>query len=129
MVAVSCAKCGVVFEAPDQFINERRRLHDSFYCPSGHSNYFPDQTPEEKRIASLERQLEVSRRNLTDRLHDLLTDRDDWRELAKRCPICGENVAPRLRVHENITARLADHLMFEHGAVARRRALTMGDAA
>lgn len=128
MIAITCPDCGVVFDVPDNFIAARQKDHRSFYCPSGHSMSY-GKSKEEKRIADLELALSRTRRETSERFHDVLVEREEWKELAKRCPLCGELVAQRLRVHENIVARLDQHLRDEHGAVDRRRLLTVGDGA
>jgi hypothetical protein len=46
--ALSCANCGVLFAAPEHMLDKRRDNHETFYCPSGHSNYFPDESQAEK---------------------------------------------------------------------------------
>lgn len=129
MGSLVCAHCGVQFSMPDHLEDTHRREHSTFYCPNGHSQYFPGKTREEKRIAELELALERTNRRTSDRFHDLLAEREEWKRLARSCPICGEPIAARLRVPENIVARIADHLRFEHGAVERRRALPRGEAA
>jgi len=45
---ITCACCGMSFGVPDRFIEKRRRDHESFFCPSGCSNYFPGKSDEEK---------------------------------------------------------------------------------
>jgi hypothetical protein len=120
---INCANCGITFDLPDHFEEKRRNDHATFYCPNGHSQYFPGKTKEQKRIEELEQQLARTRERESRTFHELLSEREEWKHLAKTCPICGEEIAGRLRVRENIVQRLADHLRFEHGAVARRRAL------
>lgn len=65
--------------------NERaRRTHESFYCTSGHRNYFSDKTEHEKKIDQLRKRLESVEymRDYWHRKHD---------ELARACPwtLCG----------------------------------------
>lgn len=62
---IECAKCFISFAVASVFLTERRRDHASFYCPQGHSNYFPGQSDLEKlrnEIAEKERSLEFQRR-------------------------------------------------------------------
>lgn len=40
MHAVECAECGISFGIPKDFEERRRKDHATFYCPSGHSNYY-----------------------------------------------------------------------------------------
>lgn len=94
-------------------VEERlRRTHETFYCPAGHSNYFPGKTNEEKRIAQLERRAE----QWQERYEEALEERDDWKLLAKTCPFgCGYRVLRKYKP-ESIAATLVFHLIEEHGA-------------
>ena len=40
MTAMTCCKCGILFTMPTKLNTELRRNHDTFYCPSGHPQYF-----------------------------------------------------------------------------------------
>jgi len=96
-----------------------RRTHETFYCPAGHSNYFPGKTTEEKQIAKLEQRNESLGRTLErfrELWHDTVEEREDWKLRAKACPFgCGFRVL-RKRSPDNIAAFLAFHLIEEHGA-------------
>lgn len=48
LVALDCATCGATFAMSELLNQKKRRDHAAFYCPSGHSNYYPQQTAEEK---------------------------------------------------------------------------------
>jgi len=37
---LECAACAMFFAIPAQFMRNRRRDHEEFYCPSGHKNYY-----------------------------------------------------------------------------------------
>lgn len=56
-VDVECAQCHAVFCVPVGLHAELRRTHRTFYCPRGHSNYYPQKTAEQKKIERLEREL------------------------------------------------------------------------
>jgi len=45
---ITCANCGMVFAFSGDLIDKRRRDHQSFYCLSGHNNYFPGESDGEK---------------------------------------------------------------------------------
>jgi hypothetical protein len=45
---IECARCGMPFGVPDAYADRRRADHESFYCPSRHSNYFPAESEKEK---------------------------------------------------------------------------------
>lgn len=52
--------CGLQFGLPDMFVARRREDQKTWYCPNGHSRWFPGETEEQrlaKRAARLERQL------------------------------------------------------------------------
>lgn len=65
---VECADCSLVFAISGEFIAKRRRDHSTWYCPSGHSNYYPDKSDIEKlqnQLAQKERSLEWERARAT----------------------------------------------------------------
>jgi len=43
-----CSECGITYGIPETFIEELQRSHKTFYCPNGHSRYFPDESDLEK---------------------------------------------------------------------------------
>jgi len=49
---VTCSACATVFAMPEHFILDLRRQHSTFYCPKGHSQYFPGESDieREKRL-------------------------------------------------------------------------------
>lgn len=53
--AVVCGACGVTFGMPEELITQRRRDHQSFYCPNGHGRFFPDKTDAEKVQAAADK--------------------------------------------------------------------------
>lgn len=53
--SLECANCGMTYALPAMFISERRKDHRSFYCPAGHSQHFPQESPEEKLTRELKR--------------------------------------------------------------------------
>lgn len=44
---VACCNCGIHFAMPKDFINRRRQDHETFYCPKGHGNYYPQKNETE----------------------------------------------------------------------------------
>lgn len=57
---IHCGECGVPFALNDAFIGERRKDHKTWYCPNGHSRYYPEKNDTEvakAEVAQLERQL------------------------------------------------------------------------
>jgi hypothetical protein len=53
--------CGAIIVMRSDQESRLRQTHGTFYCPNGHSQWFPGKTEEEKRIAELEQQLERQR--------------------------------------------------------------------
>jgi chromosome segregation ATPase len=59
---ITCANCGMVFTFDGDLLEKRRRDHQTFYCPSGHHNYFPGESDLEQLERKLkEAQLEIKR--------------------------------------------------------------------
>lgn len=48
MSDITCASCGILFSVPQNWEHERRRRHDDFWCPNGHSLAFNAESNEEK---------------------------------------------------------------------------------
>lgn len=75
--AITCGECSVTWELTDGFVAQRKRDHKTFYCPNGHSRWFPGKTKEEKQIAELKadvKRLEHSYEYVRDK-------RDQYRDL------------------------------------------------
>lgn len=45
---LSCANCNMEMHLSPRFVQRRRDDHETFYCPMGHPNYFPQKSDEEK---------------------------------------------------------------------------------
>jgi hypothetical protein len=56
LATIECANCHMVFGIPTSFERDRRDDHASFYCPAGHSQWFPHKSDKEKLAAQLERE-------------------------------------------------------------------------
>lgn len=69
MEVVHCANCNVTFAVTSDMANRRRHDHKSFYCPNGHSNYFPDKTDEEKlkeKLSEKDKELQIREKELIE---------------------------------------------------------------
>lgn len=44
----NCANCHVAFWMSLAMVKQLRECHNEFYCPNGHSNYYPAKTDAEK---------------------------------------------------------------------------------
>ena len=91
-----CCKCSMAFGVPRRFEHDRRSDHQSFYCPAGHVQYFPQMSDNERLAGELER--ERARANqLNDRVamkdrqlraRKAVTTRLRNRIAAGKCPCC-----------------------------------------
>lgn len=52
------AGCGVQFAMTSCFVGYRRGDKKWFYCPAGHHQFFPGETPEQKRLRDLSKKAE-----------------------------------------------------------------------
>jgi len=43
-----CPNCGIAFAIPENYQQRRRRDHKTFYCPSGHTQYYPQESDIDK---------------------------------------------------------------------------------
>lgn len=73
MVVLECNTCGTPYAMTKTLNRNFRASHQGFYCPSGHSNYYPQQTAEEQardelaqvraKLASARSEAEWAQRN------------------------------------------------------------------
>ncbi len=76
---IHCAYCGIPFGVTSDFEQRRRKDHEGFYCPKGHSNYYKGKSEEEK----LKQQLKLKQEELewTERrnaeLHNQITHKNN----------------------------------------------------
>jgi hypothetical protein len=66
MSKIQCADCGIAYLVPDRWKQARRDDHKTFWCPNGHTQYFPGETEAEKL------------RRERDHLKQRIAQRDDW---------------------------------------------------
>jgi hypothetical protein len=59
LVAITCANCGCSFGIGKAFQDARRQDQRGFYCPNGHSNYYPK--PKRTEEDRLREQLDAAR--------------------------------------------------------------------
>ena len=127
---INCARKGcyaIVTLHPDDEAR-LRRTHEEFFCPAGHSNYFPGKTEEEKTIERLERRVEDSE-EWAQCEHDRAERHRTLAEAMQVCPLgCGWKGRRRLpwdaqkpdvaRFTDRVYADLREHLRAAHGAKA-----------
>lgn len=108
LVAVECSQCGLAFGLTVQYKQHRRDDHGTFYCPNGHTQYFPGKSDAEKereRADRLARQVERKDREIANLDEDVRSARASLRatkgQLTKTkkraangvCPCCNRSFA------------------------------------
>ena len=68
LTALECHTCGAIYGLSENYEEDRRRDHKSWYCPNGHANYFPGESREER----LKRQLDQTAQQLKHTQGELL---------------------------------------------------------
>lgn len=92
MSALTCYKCGVRFDVPEQWEQKRREDHESFYCPNGHSQHFAGKSEAERLRDELARE--------KHRTEQAQSSADYWRreqEAAGRRVIAHKGVVTKLK--------------------------------
>lgn len=141
-VHIACAtpKCHATITVHVQEEERLRRTGETFYCPAGHSNFFPrGKSKKDERIEQLERQLSSARIDAASWRDTSTRYREALLHDAQTCPFesCGWRGTRRLpwfasdedltRFFARVWQDLADHLSFQHGSESVR--LHAGDAA
>lgn len=64
-----CCECGIMFQVPEEFAENRQEDGQSFYCPNGHEQHYAD-TPdvEIEKLEAKNRELQIQVRQLKCRL-------------------------------------------------------------
>jgi 23S rRNA C2498 (ribose-2'-O)-methylase RlmM len=92
---LTCSNCNVLFALDSEFIATAKRDRKTFYCPNGHSQWFPGKTEKELRK-------EADRRaaNAEEEARILAVQRDEARKELRRlkqraeagaCPYCNRS--------------------------------------
>jgi hypothetical protein len=114
-----------------------RANHKSFYCPSGHSNYFPGKTKIEKEFDDLKRQVSFLKkgRDLSQESWKKERElRDNLTRAIQICPLgCGHVGSRRLpynsegndlsRFLDRVYGDLSEHLIDRHNATSKPQKL------
>lgn len=64
LAVTSCCVCGISFAVPDSWLEKRREVGDTFYCPNGHSLTF--RRSEAQKLRETVSRLEMRTRHLED---------------------------------------------------------------
>jgi hypothetical protein len=95
---VECASCGVVFGMTAGFTQRRRDDHKTFYCPSGHHQYFYGETEAER----LKRKLQGERDRVAREKHG----REQAEARVHDVRLEKEHVERRLRGTKSVVTRM-----------------------
>lgn len=119
---VECARCHMAFGLSVQFEQDRRNDHTNFYCPAGHSNYFPGRSDAEKlkdKLAQRERDLEWERSQRRhaqaesiERYHKLNAVKGVVTKIKKKLARVENGVCPECK---RTFANVARHMQTKHG--------------
>lgn len=109
---LTCASCGAIFAVESNFERSKRENHDTFYCPNGHSQWFPHETEAEK----LRKELRRKEQELADQVRAKLEAQAEAEKVNRRlkrvhkgtCPCCK-------RSFQN----LANHMKSKHPELAK----------
>lgn len=130
-VHIACASkgCHATITVHEQEEARLRRTGESFFCPAGHSNYFPrGKSEKDKRIEQLEGWVETLQETISSRNEDIGRYRDALLHDAQTCPFadCGYRGTRRLpwwsdeeelsRFFGRVWRDLSIHMEQVHGA-------------
>lgn len=96
IVIIECSSCSIDFGIGAQFMKNRRQDHGTFYCPNGHSQWYPQDNEETKQRKRAE-QAEARARSWQDQAEaaersriaqKAATTRLQKRVAAGVCPCC-----------------------------------------
>jgi hypothetical protein len=117
---IDCGECGVTFGLTSGFVKERKRSHQTFYCPNGHARYWPDETEEERykrlyhaaeRRAGSNYDLAMSNERKLRATKGVVTKLRKH-TLGGECPLCGQTLRDLKRhisrVHPDEQVEVAD---------------------
>jgi hypothetical protein len=62
----SCPNCQMIFFIPSVFKARLLECHNTFYCPSGHSMFYPQKTEKEEQIEHLKKELMTAKTQLSE---------------------------------------------------------------
>jgi hypothetical protein len=76
MKIIACAECQMEFGMPDAFHLTMKQGHYTFYCPAGHSNYYPKGETEADKLRRERDRLAQNAAYLEERIKSLADQRD-----------------------------------------------------
>jgi RNA polymerase-binding transcription factor DksA len=106
LVVETCCNCGVQFAMTSTLHNKFKKEHTSFYCPSGHGQFYPAKSDVDKlkeQLQEVKNQLdkvETEKLQLNTKLNGTLDRLDKVNK--GLCPVCGKPIANNnLKRHMN----------------------------
>lgn len=125
---VTCSRknCGISFALTDSFIRIRRSDRQSFYCPNGHSQWYPGETDETK-IQKLTGQLDQERSRVASerRMRQEVNRKLDYQTRARKA-VSTRLKKVKVRVGNGVCpccnrtfSQLANHMASEHPHYAK----------
>lgn len=67
--SVTCCECGIIFQVPEEFAENRQEDGRTFYCPNGHAqNYIDCDDQKIEKLETANRELQVQVRQLKCKL-------------------------------------------------------------
>jgi hypothetical protein len=112
-----CSKCDVLYGLTEEFVQARRKNHETFYCPNGHEWHYSGENTEERLKRELREERERKERECSraNRNHaraereraSLVATKGHVTRLKRKiaageCPCCGESF-PDLAAHMDST--------------------------
>lgn len=121
--SLHCSVCSVVFAMDQEFIRQRRADRKTFYCPNGHSQWYPGKTAEKERDEA-RAQLEAATRT-TKFLREEVSNAREQRDRAKRSAAAYKGAVTKARKRAGAGlcpvkdcrrrfANVAEHMLTKH---------------
>jgi hypothetical protein len=100
-----CSSCGLTYGVPETYKTNLRESHQTFYCPNGHSQWFPGKSEAEK----LRDELKRKEQELSDRVIEKISVQNQLDEANRKlkrvhkgtCPCCKRSFT-NLKLHMKI---------------------------
>lgn len=121
---IDCASCGIVFGAPEEFLDRRRKDGRSFYCPNGHTLSWHETEADrerkareraERRADNLERNVQWERERAENARRSAIAYKGHLTRIRRRiangvCPVPGCKRSGFTRVLAHIASQHPDWL-------------------
>jgi hypothetical protein len=94
MVTEVCINCGIPFAIPKNYQERLREKHTNFFCPNGHTQYYPGESDTEKLARQLRErdnqlaQTATAKIQLENQLNE--ANRKLKKVAAGQCPCCNK---------------------------------------